>query len=87
MTWLRGDGRTIDVAHLAPRRRGAAGSAERVYITEDVTETRKLERGSWRNRRRWRRSASLTGGIAHDYHNILTVITGIDRDPGGGRGR
>jgi PAS domain S-box-containing protein len=74
--WQRRDGRVLDVSFSAAPIRLAGGEANgAVYVAEDVTEKLKLERQLAQSQK-MDAVGQLTGGVAHDFNNILTVITG-----------
>jgi PAS domain S-box-containing protein len=75
MRWLGRDGRTLDVVHSGAPVADAGERSGAVYISEDVTEKRKLERQLTQSQK-MEAVGQLTGGVAHDFNNILTVITG-----------
>jgi PAS domain S-box-containing protein len=74
--WHHRDGRTLDVNFSAAPIRAPDGTfTGAVYVAEDVTERLKLERQLVQSQK-MDAVGQLTGGVAHDFNNILTVITG-----------
>ena len=58
-----------------PIRLGSQASTGGVVVYHDVTEAREIER-QLRQAQKMESVGQLTGGVAHDFNNILTVITG-----------
>jgi PAS domain S-box-containing protein len=58
-----------------PIRSGTQDSTGGVVVYHDVTEARETER-QLRQAQKMDSVGQLTGGVAHDFNNILTVITG-----------
>ena len=74
--WKRRDGTIITVRVNVRMVRGA-GEAVEFYegMVEDVSEQRLLE-AQFRQAQRLEAVGRLAGGVAHDFNNILTAITG-----------
>ncbi len=70
----RKDGATIEVELASHPVRFAHGEGHLV-LARDVTETRKLE-AQLRHAQKLDAIGHLAGGVAHDFNNILGVITG-----------
>jgi len=70
----RSDGTTYDVI-MSLHYSTALAPPEMVALVQDVSEKKKLEE-SVRRHQRMESIGNLTGGIAHDFHNILTVVMG-----------
>jgi PAS domain S-box-containing protein len=75
MQWRHRDGRVLDISFSAApiREPGAQGGV--VCVAEDVTAQVRLERQLAQSQK-MDAVGQLTGGVAHDFNNILTVITG-----------
>lgn len=71
----RKDGTIIDVSFDAAQMRGADGIKGVAYALSDVTESRRIEQ-QLRQSQKMDAIGQLTGGVAHDFNNMLTVITG-----------
>ncbi|HIM31942.1 MAG TPA: response regulator [Planctomycetes bacterium] len=70
----RNDGSTYDVeVHLQLTR--AESPAVLVAIIQDITETR-AQQEQLRHAHKMDALGQLTGGVTHDFNNLLTVITG-----------
>jgi PAS domain S-box-containing protein len=74
--WKRKDGSLITVQLHIRLVRDASGSIDGYDgLVEDVTEQRSLE-NQFRQAQRLEAVGRLAGGVAHDFNNVLTAITG-----------
>ena len=74
--WRRKDGAVVMVRLNGRMVRDEEGKVECFeMIAEDVTEQRKLEE-QFRQAQKMEAVGRLAGGVAHDFNNVLTVISG-----------
>jgi len=71
----RKDGQVIDVSFDAAAMHGPNGVKAIAYALTDITESNRLEQ-QLRHSQKMEAIGQLTGGVAHDFNNMLTVITG-----------
>jgi PAS domain S-box-containing protein len=75
-TWRRQDSTPLQIRESGRAFRDAAGRLEHVDGTiEDVTQHRQLEE-RYQQAQKVQAIGQLAGGVAHDFNNILTVISG-----------
>jgi PAS domain S-box-containing protein len=75
VTRMRKDGTQVDISFDAAPMRGADGVRTVAYALTDITERNKLEK-QLAQAQKMDAIGQLTGGVAHDFNNMLTVITG-----------
>jgi len=75
-TWRRRDGSPLQIRESGRAFRDAAGRIVRVDGSiEDITQHRQLEE-RYLQAQKVQAIGQLAGGVAHDFNNILTVISG-----------
>jgi len=71
----RKDGSIVDISFDAAAMQGPDGVESIAFALSDITERNKLEQ-QLRQAQKMDAIGQLTGGVAHDFNNMLTVITG-----------
>src|SRR5208337_1648005 len=75
--YIRKDGRVIHATiSVSCVRRGDGSVDYLVSLVQDITERRNLE-DQLIQAQKMEAIGTLAGGVAHDFNNILTVITGL----------
>ena len=74
-TVITPDGRIWDI-RTAPLFDGEGGVAKVIAVKRDISEQKKLET-QYLHAQKLESIGTLAGGVAHDFNNILTVISGL----------